>query len=299
MMPFLNQASTPNLLATQILCPLSIWYSWHWLIITENIVPSLLRGGYYSAVYGTFNRSIVSNSLATCPTGNCTWAPFTTLSLCHQCMDVSSSLTIANESTKADKIWALPGGPSLANTFDTFALGRTFNQTSILHGRNTSPRLARNNATAITFAVLEAAADKSVSALECSISFCVQEIETSITGGVFNETVLQESTESHLELGYSDPARTIRSFDDRLLFDSLTSVNGTEYPPLSLFFGNPTCLGQIFEFEKREELTLTELVRLEDLLIRIHIPFPCFRKRLFSISSSNIYFHPTPSHTPI
>lgn len=31
-----------------------------------------------------------------CPTGNCTWPPYTSLSVCGRCSDVSSLLTVAN-----------------------------------------------------------------------------------------------------------------------------------------------------------------------------------------------------------
>ena len=51
-----------------------------------------------------------------CPTGNCTWAPYTSLSVCGRCADVTSQLTVSERDENGRTNTSLPNNVMLAST---------------------------------------------------------------------------------------------------------------------------------------------------------------------------------------
>jgi hypothetical protein len=211
-----------------------------------NVAPTLLRGQYYSAVYSTYNQSVAAHGLASCPSGNCTWEPFTTLSVCNQCIDVSQFLVREASVSETGEVVSLPGGPSIDTTFDTFDIART----------DPSSRIETTNVTAYTFGVLEAKPDGQVSGLECKLDFCVQLIEAELAGGVYKETILRNFTEYAVMVGDRTAALNL---DRWFQFNDLTDATGRPQPAISVDEIEPQCLGSLLSFEPKEVLALTEL----------------------------------------
>lgn len=134
-----------------------------------------------------------------CPTGNCTWPPYTSLSVCGRCSDVSSRLTVSNVSEGNEVTTSLPNNISLTSIPATTGLGliamtvnTTSNQNDLLidsleyaewdwpvldvftviaqyGGRNNNEKLMGPFAS------------------ECILQFCVQNFSASSTNGTFVE----------------------------------------------------------------------------------------------------------------
>ena len=162
-------------------------------------------------------------------------------------MDVSSFLEISEtEALTYGPILTLPGGPSIDTHFDTFAVSDTA----------PSQRIETTNVTAYTFAVLEANANKEVKALECKIDFSVQVLQAELSNGIYNETILQQSTE-YRHIQRNVPPRNIPY--EVLEFAEIAGSNATQAGPIAIATSQPGCLGGLLNFEPREVLALTEL----------------------------------------
>lgn len=220
-----------------------------------NEEAAFMRRGYYSSIYSTFNKSILSDNLATCPTNNCTWAPFATLSLCSACTNITSFLatnpTTGNLPGKSGQNASIPNGPSLDSSFDTFIIGVT----------EPSTRIPSNNATIHTFAALQASESGLVEAIECSLSLCVQLVETSLSGNVYTETILQQSTESRTQREVPAANATfVKNYDSELKFTIPDFARGTAFTNeivVDLF--QFKCLSGLLEFDTREYLPLAQM----------------------------------------
>ena len=58
------------------------------LASTARTAPSGAKGAFYSALFGTSNDAW--NMQPVCPTGNCTWAPYSSLAVCSSCTNLTS-----------------------------------------------------------------------------------------------------------------------------------------------------------------------------------------------------------------
>lgn len=149
-----------------------------------------MRGAYYNALYSNFASASFSDSFATCRTGNCTWEPFSTLSFCTQCKNVTSNLvssTFNNGPTQTFTQYTLPGSVNLNPRIQ-------FNVTD----SQPSDRIHHSYVTAMLFAAADYVSNNDASgsthpeAVECALSYCVQVVQPRVENGLLEEVVLEK-----------------------------------------------------------------------------------------------------------
>ncbi|KAI0545793.1 hypothetical protein F4679DRAFT_559831 [Xylaria curta] len=206
--------------------------------------------GMISAIYsGLYNSSTTENQTVsfTCPTANCTWAPFTTLAICSACKDVTSSLkryeiegtnlgtiqgperytnwtihalpevNITNESENYPYYYCpdnCPGWPAL------MVATRLTNHQRTISFKNLSSMIT-------TVQILKADevsaarlnwSDVTVAATECALYFCTKAHRSSIKQGKLDEetveTWFERDSNSYIPIG--GPGRyNFTAFDER------------------------------------------------------------------------------------
>lgn len=150
-----------------------------------------MKGEYYSSIYNNFDPTAFSDAFATCATGNCTWDPFVTLSLCTQCKNVTDLLVPSkfDGGSSEAKQFSLPGTTdAVLDPLVTYRISDT----------NSSERVHSSRLTALRFAAAEFVRLDNVTSksrpetVECAMSFCVQVIDASVQNGLLNENVLEK-----------------------------------------------------------------------------------------------------------
>lgn len=187
-----------------------------------NKLPLGTTAALYSGIFQS--QSTVSDaSLASCPTGNCTFAPYQSLGFCSRCSNITdllsmtttggSSLAMRTSNFKLPNGWKFQTGMNLKNLMNS-TTGRpllrvdTANMPIVL------------NFTAISASGLGVAA----SATECALYFCVQTYEASVADGKFTEKI-QSTASSEVTKTAGDPVQNIR------LTPETCYVNGTKQAP--------------------------------------------------------------------
>lgn len=150
-------------------------------------VSSLHQAAVYGGVLGNQFREI-------CPTSNCTWKPYSTLAICSQCANITNFI----RDKKADSLstderfysMSLPNGLSLD-------YGERLNFSA-----NLDPVGLRNYGFSILNMTLLSQSNKSVEdrstrktplAVECSLYWCVNTYNSSVTSSTTNEAFVASS----------------------------------------------------------------------------------------------------------
>lgn len=150
-----------------------------------------------------------------CPSGNCTWEPFLSLSVCSKCNNATSQLTrqpcdncsslfdsVSQPSNVADirkpgTLYALPNGLVIQNSDDEMRIPMT-----LLGTTNSSETASLRGMTPDTLiwgtSIIRAASPinsstawqyTQVDALECGLYYCVNRYESVVENGTLKETV--------------------------------------------------------------------------------------------------------------
>lgn len=172
-----------------------------------------------------------------CPTGNCTWTPYTTLSVCARCTDLTSQLKVVNNNDSTATT-SLPNGLSLSSTpgitqegLIAMAVNNTYtaNVDSIAYKEWQGPL-------ADVFTIVAEYSHTGPFASECIVQFCIRDHSASVVNGTFKESELNTpryfnySDTTNLTDGgknYSIEFNTYKGFGD--YFESLfnTQVHQT------------------------------------------------------------------------
>lgn len=127
-----------------------------------------------------------------CQSGNCTWDSYETLAVCHECHSLTSFMTqyCAPDAGEDDCGWQVPQGAKLANSHDVFSM-----TSFIPSARGDMPHARIMN---LIFMGTEAqdgrAGETKPWARGCSLSACLQTLETHVENGVLRENI------THVEL---------------------------------------------------------------------------------------------------
>ncbi|KAL4966557.1 DUF3176 domain-containing protein [Aspergillus stella-maris] len=186
-----------------------------------NKVPLGTAGAIYSGVYQT--QSPDSNSiLATCPTGNCTFAPYQSFGFCSRCANITDSLDVSKEAF----------GPMITKYHYKLPNKFSFNtaENSIyLMNATTGLEFIQLDAAELplilNFTAISSAGygTTEISATECALYFCVGTYEATVREGQFSETRTSVSTASNSS---TDGMATTENF---ALTPDVCYVNGTRH----------------------------------------------------------------------
>ncbi|KAI1766633.1 hypothetical protein GGR53DRAFT_193355 [Hypoxylon sp. FL1150] len=160
---------------------------------STGFVPILpLKSAVYSGLFAENGRPAASLAFS-CATGNCTWAPYETLGVCHSCVDLSPFIQMycGNDtltSSGAGCGWQVPQGGRLDTSLDVFGM------TS--HVPAARGDTAHSTIVRLVFMGTEAhdglAGEKKPWARQCVLSACVQTLASAVTNGVLEERVVDE-----------------------------------------------------------------------------------------------------------
>lgn len=151
----------------------------------EFTLEKSLIAGAYEGLFGD-----PSSMAATCVTGNCTWEPYSSLGLCNQCKDVSTSIQVENQSAPIDQ-----QGVSFLNN------GLELRDSMWLINSSTSINLSHIGY--IPWTLLNMSIMSFDAAYECSLFWCVNEYNSSMQNGRLLEDRIQTWNKDNLT--YGDP----------------------------------------------------------------------------------------------
>ena len=151
-----------------------------------------------SAVYyGLFSEANPAANLKyNCPTGNCTWPEFTTLAVCSSCVDLTSYLTrycqngLPADGNVSTCGWSVPQGAFLNTSSDVFSMTSQFPS---VFGNQPYANIMR-----LIFLGTEAQNGPPLNynpwATECTLQYCLQTFNSSVTNGFIQENVTSTLT---------------------------------------------------------------------------------------------------------
>lgn len=164
-------------------------------------------------IKGLYNETTNLESTASflCPSGNCTWTPYTTLAICSRCNDVTSLLE--RNSSYGDSSHVTINRPnqlitanytkytlpyvSLSN-FDTGKLFPAYMAAAAVSNPGLTVSFQEDNTLIAAVAIIRAASvyngsnwsDTPVRATECALSFCTSAYSARVDNGILTESVL-------------------------------------------------------------------------------------------------------------
>ncbi|KAK3375602.1 hypothetical protein B0T24DRAFT_524142 [Lasiosphaeria ovina] len=159
-------------------------------------VPILpLKAAVYNGMFAENGKPWMSLPF-TCQTGDCDWDPIETLAVCYKCIDMSEYLSrfCSNGTARGGSTsgcgWTLPSGARLSTSAEVFGMTSLF--PGSMGGASYSTIMK------LTFMGTEAQAGKAGEiqpwARQCTLSACVQTIQSSVRNGNLNETILSQTT---------------------------------------------------------------------------------------------------------
>ncbi|KAH8680072.1 hypothetical protein BGZ60DRAFT_554643 [Tricladium varicosporioides] len=200
-----------------------------------------------AAFIGLFAESEPSLPRPLCPTGNCTYPTITTLGVCSRCIDLTPFMTRYCSGDYSDLSrcgWQVPQGAKLTNNTHVFSMTSLVPST---HGDMPYSTIIR-----LIFMGTESAEGKPLNynpwASQCSLEYCAQKIEASVTNGklvenvtstIHNSSVLDTTgskgttpisltTPDNITVSISEPASLgIRSWFTTLFTNGSASRNST------------------------------------------------------------------------
>ncbi|KAJ5907650.1 hypothetical protein N7495_000332 [Penicillium taxi] len=170
-----------------------------------NKAPLSTLGAIYSGIFqeqGTNSK----NTLFNCPTGNCTFSPYQTLGYCSRCANITDSLTL----TKTVVVPTIPQEDIYNYTLpNNFTFSTSMNSIYLMNATtDESLELVKLDTTDITpiinFTAITAAGygvPPRISATECTLYFCVQTYNSSVSNGQLSENII--STKATTNASYS------------------------------------------------------------------------------------------------
>ncbi|KAK6083870.1 hypothetical protein SCUP515_01566 [Seiridium cupressi] len=170
-------------------------------VITPHDMEAAIRIGIMSS-----NLLSLPDPPFNCPTGNCTWDPFSTLAIGTKCLDITDSISLNCSATDVDRcIFAAPNDPLLSAMLEkenSSSIAMVV-KTGLADDLITMPEPSFQNLTVLlamvqwikasTTAVYVEPAS-TLEAFRCVFYAAVQELQVKVVNGVYSEEVLQEHT---------------------------------------------------------------------------------------------------------
>lgn len=131
-----------------------------------------------------------------CPTGNCTWPVVSTLAVCSSCVSMTDFMErdcSSNKGNSSDCGWSLPNGARLNSSNSVFSMTPTIPSTNGDMSYSTIIKLnfmgteAQNKATT---SLLAGTGIVQPWAEQCTLQYCVQDIQTDVRNGLLEQNVL-------------------------------------------------------------------------------------------------------------
>lgn len=175
--------------------------------------PSLAetKGPIYLGLFGMANYT----QTPYCPSTNCTWSPYQTLAVCNQCADLTDHVNFmqagkqvpsCNETTiqqRQNCSVALPNGLSLDFIEATGDDDRTLNASGSL------PAVTLDSVgyALANFSMIQVQSGGNITAIECSLFWCVNTYTARVYNTVFNESLESSwhDASTAQAYGYGDP----------------------------------------------------------------------------------------------
>ncbi|TKA83855.1 hypothetical protein B0A55_00160 [Friedmanniomyces simplex] len=163
------------------------------------------KGAAYAGIFNLTNYGIVATA---CPTGNCTWNPYTSLGVCRACDAVTAKSTINPEGYDGpDYTWTLPNGGSIQASANTMIVSPTYpvEKYGQLH------QYTIVNMTSMYFQAFRGngGVDSTPPAsFECALFFCVKTYSADVSMGQLTETLVSTFPNSSTESGEAQAAIT-------------------------------------------------------------------------------------------
>lgn len=194
-----------------------------------------IKGPVYSALFGLGNFTQTPD----CPNGNCTWAPYQSLAVCSQCVDITDTITysvsnnpvpncdVANHYTPC--LMTLLNGLSLGTADVTDLKAKDDN----LYSLNTSGMLPpitldQKGYTLANFSLL-ASPDRDSgppSAIECSLYWCVNTYTAAVNNTIFTENLRNSYYNATSVLPVADLADSLNVVSRNETFYNITPPTG-------------------------------------------------------------------------
>lgn len=160
----------------------------------QAFVPILpIKAAVYKGLFAEDGRPWMGLPFS-CSTGNCTFPPIETLGVCHKCVDMSEYMTryCPPGVTNQDECgWQLPSGSARLNSS-----AEVFGMTSLFPGSSSSAADSYSTIMKLIFMGTETNATGpgvlAPWATQCSLSVCLQTLQSNITNGFLYESHLKE-----------------------------------------------------------------------------------------------------------
>jgi hypothetical protein len=167
-----------------------------------------------------------------CQTGNCTWPSFETVGICHECIDLTPYMSeyCAPDDPNGGCGWEVPQGAKLNSSVQVFSM------TPLIPSANGD--MPHSTIMKVIFMGTEA---KNASARElkpwaqqCSLSVCLQTLDSSVVNGVLTENVTnrivnQTVVDISKDPGNADLAAYVSGADNATFFvgkEAMLSMSG-------------------------------------------------------------------------
>ncbi|KAI0189240.1 hypothetical protein F4808DRAFT_45634 [Astrocystis sublimbata] len=159
---------------------------------STGFVPILpLKSAVYNGLFAENGRP--ASALAfECQSGNCTWDAYETLGVCGECIDLSPYIReyCAAGESQGGCGWQVPQGAKLADNTEVFSMT---SQIPTARGNQPHSSIIR-----LIFMGTESfdgiAGETKPWARQCSLSACVQKLETKVSNGVMTEKTIDTKT---------------------------------------------------------------------------------------------------------
>ncbi|GIK00947.1 hypothetical protein Aspvir_004977 [Aspergillus viridinutans] len=157
-----------------------------------NLVPLGTTGAIYNGIMQT---SLNDQSSVTCPTGNCTFAPYQSLGFCSKCGDLTSALTLASSDDSTYSYnYTLPNALFFNTTgASPYTIKATTNVNLLRLDTSGLPLIL--NFSAITTSRMTM--PPKVAAMECAFYFCVSTYQAIVRRGDLTEDSFPTTTISN------------------------------------------------------------------------------------------------------
>ena len=159
---------------------------------------SELKGATYNGFFGSGTSTLTPY----CPSGNCSWAPYQTLALCSQCVDVTDLIKQWQSNKEVQScysnsyvpypinisepcLWTLPNGLALGNESEAGAYAN-LNMSGTLHPM----KLDEVGYAVVNFSLLSIDGEEP-SALECSLYWCINTYSATVKDTIFSENLFK------------------------------------------------------------------------------------------------------------
>ncbi|KAK6069239.1 hypothetical protein SCUP234_07097 [Seiridium cupressi] len=150
-------------------------------------VPILpLKSAVYNGLFAENGRPNAALKFE-CQTGNCTWPSFETLGVCHECVDITPYIDkyCAPGAAEDDCGWEVPQGAKLNDSAQVFSM------TPLIPSANGD--MPHSTIIKLIFMGTESqnglAGELKPWAQQCSLSACLQTLESAVVNGVLSENV--------------------------------------------------------------------------------------------------------------